>query len=97
MLDENHGCFCDLRLEERSFDKQYLAMLGCSLRATKDQLALADVADKSSKDRSVSSDNKVTFVRCCCDKGSLLSRPTEGKDMRTTDVTKEMISRMPTR
>jgi hypothetical protein len=35
-----------------AFDKQYLAMLGFSLRSAKDQLAVADVADKSNKDRS---------------------------------------------
>ena len=69
--------------------KQYLAMLGCSLKSTKDQLVVADVADKSTKDRSVSSDDKVIFIHCCCDKGNLLSRPTEGQDMKIIDIMKE--------
>ena len=46
------------------FDKQYLVMLGFSLRPARDQLAVADVADNVSKDRSVSSDDKVTVVHC---------------------------------
>ena len=49
------------------FDKQYLAMLGFSLRSFKDQLVVVDVAGKS-KDRSVLSDEKVTFMHCCCEK-----------------------------
>ena len=70
------------------FDKQYLAMLGFSLRSFKGQLAVADVADKSTTDRSVLSDDKVTFIHCCCEKGNLLSRPTEGKDMKVVDIMK---------
>ena len=50
---------------------------------------MADVAGKSSKDRSVSSDGKVTFIHCCCEKGNLLSRPIEGKYMKIIDITKE--------
>jgi hypothetical protein len=34
------------------FDKQYLAMLGFSLKSSEDQLAVADVAGKARKDRS---------------------------------------------
>ena len=70
------------------FDKQYLAMLGFSLRSAKDQLAVADVAGKSSKDRSVLSGDKVTFIHGCCEKGNLLSRPTEGKDTKIVDIMK---------
>ena len=70
------------------FDKQYLAMLGFSLRSAKDQLVVVDVADKSGKDRSVVTDDKVTFVHCCCEKGNILSKPIEGKGVKVTDITK---------
>ena len=38
------------------FDKQYLAMLGFSLKSGEDQLAVADVAGKARKDRSATTD-----------------------------------------
>ena len=50
------------------FDKQYLSMLGFSLRTIKDQSVVADVD---------------------CEKENLLSRPTEGKDMKIIDLVKE--------
>ena len=48
------------------FDKQYLQMLGFSLRSIEDQLPLADDAGKHRKDRSVTTDD-VVFVHCCCE------------------------------
>ena len=54
------------------FDKQYLAMLGFSLRSAKDQLVVADVAGKARKDRSATTD-EVIIIHCCCEKGNLLS------------------------
>ena len=51
-----------------AFDKQYLNMLGFSLKSNADQLALADVAGKARKDRSVTTD-EVVVVHCCCEKG----------------------------
>ena len=71
------------------FDKQYLSMLGFSLRTTKDQSAVADVDKIVTNDQSVSSDEQATFIHCCCEKESLLSRPTEGKDMKIIDIVKE--------
>ena len=50
---------------------------------------MAGVADKSRKYRSGLSDDKVTFVHCCCERGNILSRPPEGKYMKISDVTKE--------
>ena len=34
-------------------------------------------------------DDKVTFMHCCCEKGNLLSKPIEGKGVKITDITKE--------
>ena len=50
---------------------------------------MADVVNKSTNDQSVSPDEHVTFIHCCCERGSILSRPTEGKDMKIIDITKE--------
>ena len=49
------------------FDKQYLKMLGFSLKSIEDHLALADDAGEHRKDRSVTTDD-VVFVHCCCEK-----------------------------
>ena len=59
------------------------------MRSAKDQLAVADVADKTGMDRSVVTDNKVTFVHCCCEKGNIISKPVEGQGVKITDITKE--------
>ena len=100
MLEENHGCFLRFALGSKEesidgFDKQYLAMLGFSLRSAKDQLVVADVAETAIKDRSFLSDDKVIFVHCCFERGNILSRPTEGKRLPTSP--NNMFSRMPTR
>ena len=55
-----------------AFDKQYLNMLGFSLKSEKDQLALADAAGGRRKDRSVTADD-VVFVHCCCEKHAICS------------------------
>ena len=62
------------------FDKQYLAILGFSLRSAKDQLAVADVADKTGKGRSVVTDDKVAFVHCCCEKENIFLNLLKGKE-----------------
>ena len=59
-------------------------MLGVLLRSAKDQVVVADVAGKAGKDRSVATDDKVTFIHCCCAKGNLLSKPIEGKGVNIT-------------
>jgi len=46
------------------FDKQYLTMLGFSLRSIKDQSAVADVVNELTNDQSVSPDEQVTFIHC---------------------------------
>ena len=72
------------------FDKQYLTMLVFfSLRSIKDQSVVADVVNKSTNDQSASPDEQATFIHCCCERGNLLSRPTEGKDMKIIDIMKE--------
>ena len=44
-------------------DKQYLNMLGFSLKSNQDKLALADDAGQGRKDRSATTDD-VVFVHC---------------------------------
>ena len=50
------------------FDKQYLSMLGFLLRSFKDQPAMADVVNKLTNDQSVSPDEQVPFIHCCCER-----------------------------
>ena len=70
------------------FDKQYLDMLGYSLKSVEKQLDLVDGPPRHQKGRSVKTDD-VVFVHCCCEQGNLLSKPVEGQGLKVIDITKE--------